>query len=69
MTFPEWHCNNIFFYLVQAAILQQTADYIYQLEQERKDLLNQNSQLKKILQQDSMDGKSTCTLYFILLND
>ena len=34
---------------LQAAILQQTADYIYQLEQEKTRLLAQNSQLKRLL--------------------
>lgn len=48
--------NSVF--ILQAAILQQTADYIYQLEQERKELKSQNAQLKKILQQqDSTDGE------------
>ena len=32
----------------QAAILQQTAEYIYQLEQEKTRLLSQNSQLKRL---------------------
>ncbi|KAF2365879.1 Myc-type basic helix-loop-helix (bHLH) domain [Trinorchestia longiramus] len=45
--------------LSKAAILQQTADYIFSLEQEKKDLLHQNNQLKKILQQDSLDGSSS----------
>lgn len=34
----------------QAAILQQTADYIFTLEQEKTRLLQQNSQLKRIIQ-------------------
>lgn len=33
----------------QAAILQQTAEYIYTLEQEKTLLLSQNSQLKRLL--------------------
>ena len=33
----------------QAAILQQTADYIYRLEQEKTTLLNQVVQLKRLL--------------------
>lgn len=46
--------------LSKAAILQQTADYISQLEQDRKDLLSQNEHLKKILQQqESTDGSSS----------
>ena len=35
--------------LFQAAILQQTAEYIYTLEQEKTLLLSQNSQLKRLL--------------------
>lgn len=35
----------------QAAILQQTAEYIYQLEQEKTRLLSQNCQLKRLLNQ------------------
>ena len=34
---------------LQAAILQQTAEYIYTLEQEKTLLLSQNSQLKRLL--------------------
>ena len=34
---------------MQAAILQQTAEYIYTLEQEKTLLLSQNSQLKRLL--------------------
>lgn len=34
----------------QAAILQQTAEYIFTLEQEKTRLLQQNSQLKRIIQ-------------------
>lgn len=37
--------------LSKAAILQQTAEYIYSLEQEKTRLLNQNSQLKRLLGQ------------------
>lgn len=39
----------ILFYLLQAAILQQTAEYIYQLEQEKTQLLSQNCQLKRLV--------------------
>ena len=39
---------NLFF---QAAILQQTAEYIYQLEQEKTQLLSQNCQLKRLVNQ------------------
>ncbi|KAM9783529.1 transcription factor AP-4 isoform X1 [Syngnathus typhle] len=35
----------------QAAILQQTAEYIFTLEQEKTRLLQQNSQLKRIIQE------------------
>lgn len=35
----------------QAAILQQTAEYIYSLEQEKTRLLSQNCQLKRLLNQ------------------
>jgi hypothetical protein len=34
----------------QAAILQQTTDYIFCLEQEKTRLLNQNNQLKRFIQ-------------------
>lgn len=34
----------------QAAILQQTADYIFALEQEKTQLLAQNNQLKRFIQ-------------------
>lgn len=37
--------------LSKAAILQQTAEYIYSLEQEKTRLLSQNSQLKRLLSQ------------------
>ena len=37
------------FVSLQAAILQQTAEYIYTLEQEKTLLLSQNSQLKRLL--------------------
>ena len=35
--------------LSKASILQQTADYIYSLEQEKTRLLSQNCQLKRLL--------------------
>lgn len=38
-------------FLFQAAILQQTAEYIYNLEQEKTRLLSQNCQLKRLLNQ------------------
>lgn len=37
--------------LSKAAILQQTADYIFTLEQEKTRLLQQNTQLKRIIQE------------------
>ncbi|KAK5856288.1 hypothetical protein PBY51_007896 [Eleginops maclovinus] len=37
--------------LSKAAILQQTSDYIFTLEQEKTRLLQQNSQLKRIIQE------------------
>ncbi|XP_044734346.1 transcription factor AP-4 [Chrysoperla carnea] len=37
--------------LSKAAILQQTAEYIYSLEQEKTRLLSQNSQLKRLVNQ------------------
>lgn len=37
--------------LSKASILQQTAEYIYQLEQEKTRLLSQNCQLKRLLNQ------------------
>ncbi|KDR24214.1 Transcription factor AP-4, partial [Zootermopsis nevadensis] len=37
--------------LSKAAILQQTAEYIYQLEQEKTSLLSQNCQLKRLINQ------------------
>jgi transcription factor AP-4 len=43
-----------FLFNLQAAILQQTAEYIYNLEQEKTRLLSQNCQLKRLL--DSQDG-------------
>lgn len=39
------------FFVLQAAILQQTAEYIYNLEQEKTRLLSQNCQLKRLLNQ------------------
>lgn len=45
--FPEFTFR---FHLCQAAILQQTADYIFTLEQEKTQLLAQNNQLKRFIQ-------------------
>ncbi|KFB45656.1 AGAP010201-PA-like protein [Anopheles sinensis] len=43
---------------LQAAILQQTAEYIYSLEQEKTRLLSQNCQLKRLLDQQDHNGDS-----------
>lgn len=43
--------------LSKAAILQQTAEYIYQLEQEKTRLLSQNCQLKRLINQH--EGEAT----------
>merc|ERR1719419_1263928 len=47
--------------LSKAAILQQTAEYIYTLEQEKTLLLSQNSQLKRLIGQTQhvMDSDET----------
>lgn len=47
--------------LSKAAILQQTAEYIYQLEQEKTRLLSQNCQLKRLLnhQQHHADAEGS----------
>ncbi|XP_053693221.1 uncharacterized protein LOC128741432 isoform X2 [Sabethes cyaneus] len=42
--------------LSKAAILQQTAEYIYALEQEKTRLLSQNCQLKRLLDQQDHNG-------------
>ncbi|XP_052864447.1 uncharacterized protein LOC128271054 [Anopheles cruzii] len=42
--------------LSKAAILQQTAEYIYSLEQEKTRLLSQNCQLKRLLDQQDHNG-------------
>ena len=50
--------------LFQAAILQQTAEYIYSLEQEKTRLLAQNCQLKRLLslsQSHLEDGAAATT--------
>jgi len=41
---------------LQAAILQQTAEYIYQLEQEKTRLLSQNCQLKRVINSSEGDA-------------
>ncbi|XP_037087065.1 transcription factor AP-4-like [Pollicipes pollicipes] len=42
--------------LSKAAILQQTSDFIYSLEQEKARLLTQNCQLKRLLGQQQQQG-------------
>lgn len=42
--------------LSKAAILQQTTQYIYQMEQEKTSLLNQNCQLKRLVNQQNQDS-------------
>jgi hypothetical protein len=44
---------------LQAAILQHTADYIYQLEQEKTRLLSQNCQLKRLVSKQEGELLST----------
>ena len=57
---------------MQAAILQQTADYITHLETNNKELRQENNDLKKvIMQQESTDGgyffwREMAFLYFFL---
>lgn len=51
--------NKISLIHLQAAILQQTAEYIYQLEQEKTRLLSQNCHLKRLLNQQ--EGETTST--------
>ncbi|KAK9507293.1 hypothetical protein O3M35_007182 [Rhynocoris fuscipes] len=45
--------------MLQAAILQQTAEYIYQLEQEKTRLLSQNCHLKRLLNQHEGEASAT----------
>ncbi|XP_067009719.1 transcription factor AP-4 isoform X2 [Anabrus simplex] len=45
--------------LSKAAILQQTAEYIYQLEQEKTSLLSQNCQLKRLVNQHEGQHESS----------
>lgn len=49
MLFLKCAHENIALVCWQAAILQQTAEYIYQLEQEKTRLLSQNCQLKRVI--------------------
>lgn len=47
--------------MLQAAILQQTAEYIYQLEQEKTRLLSQNCQLKRLVNQQEGENTTSVT--------
>jgi len=47
----------------QAAILQHTADYIYQLEQEKTRLLSQNCQLKRLVSKQEGELLSTASVH------
>lgn len=47
----------------QAAILQHTADYIYQLEQEKTRLLSQNCQLKRLVSKQEGELLSTANVH------
>lgn len=49
--------NTFVFIFFQAAILQQTAEYIYSLEQEKTSLLSQNCQLKRLVNQQHDGGE------------
>ena len=55
--------HSISHFHFQAAILQQTAEYIYTLEQEKTRLLSQNSQLKRLLSlsQQRLEGQNDDT--------
>lgn len=46
-------------HLFQAAILQHTAEFIYQLEQDKTKLLAENCQLKRLLNADCEDAPLT----------
>ena len=48
--------------LLQAAILQQTAEYIFALEQDKTRLLQQNTTLKRILSQCDREGVNSTDL-------
>ncbi|XP_027849102.2 transcription factor AP-4 isoform X2 [Aphis gossypii] len=49
--------------LSKAAILQHTADYIYQLEQEKTRLLSQNCQLKRLVSKQEGELLSTASVH------
>ncbi|XP_049763179.1 transcription factor AP-4 isoform X2 [Schistocerca cancellata] len=48
--------------LSKAAILQQTAEYIYQLEQEKTSLLSQNCHLKRLLNRQEGQHEQTASV-------
>jgi len=52
-----------YFMFLQAAILQHTADYIYQLEQEKTRLLSQNCQLKRLVSKQEGELLSTASVH------
>lgn len=54
----------MFLFFLQASILQQTAEYIYSLEQEKARLLNQNCQLKRLLDQHDPGSAAAVTADF-----
>lgn len=53
----------VYFCFAQAAILQHTADYIYQLEQEKTRLLSQNCQLKRLVSKQEGELLSTANVH------
>lgn len=61
-TFSELILVN-FVVCLQAAILQHTADYIYQLEQEKTRLLSQNCQLKRLVSKQEGELLSTASVH------
>lgn len=61
--------SNLSFWFLprQAAILQQTADYIFTLEQEKTQLLTQNNQLKHLIQVKQIEIFCTLNLNVTLI--
>ncbi|XP_050521908.1 uncharacterized protein LOC126894732 isoform X1 [Daktulosphaira vitifoliae] len=57
-----WHYSSTHNNL-KAAILQHTADYIYQLEQEKTRLLSQNCQLKRLVSKQEGELLSTASVH------
>lgn len=63
-------CNVILsLSLFQAAILQQTAEYIFSLEQEKTRLLQQNTQLKRYIQVNTFDPRNQTHTWRVLERD